>query len=167
MCGYVWIAQILYTLTRVSVWTLRLRSVHGNLSVLKLWHTHATPCAAHRISYGKQPPWSLRRRGRSIGRVSDSRSKGPRFESRQKHKEYLWFFSESKMLCWLALGVPNLRVHTHTHKNDHVRTHVKDPVVHITVRWITETRKEPAGTKTWQNNQPVDCCHEKIYVKRR
>ena len=24
------------------------------------------------------------------------------------------------------------------------RTHVKDPVVHITVRWITETRKDPA-----------------------
>ena len=30
-----------------------------------------------------------------------------------------------------------------------------NPVVHVRVRWITETRTE--CTKTWQNNQPADC----------
>ena len=29
---------------------------------------------------------------------------------------------------------------------DHLLTHVKDPVVHVSVQWITETRKDPACT---------------------
>ena len=30
-----------------------------------------------------------------------------------------------------------------THKNGHARTHVKDPVAHVRVRWITETPTDP------------------------
>ena len=76
--------------------------------------------------------------GGSIGRASDSRSKGPRFESRQEHKKKIVSFSESRILCWLAVGVPNPRVVTHA--QEWSRTHVLGPVVHVRVRWNTETR---------------------------
>ena len=45
----------------------------------------------------------------------------PEFESRkarQEHKENVVSFSESKMLCWLAVDVPNPRPRTHV--KDHV-----------------------------------------------
>ena len=67
-------------------------------------------------------------------------------------------FSESKVLYWLAVGVSTVIwcaqyscVWIRTHMNYHVRTHVKDPVVyvHVRVRYITETRKDPACT--WNN----------------
>ena len=50
----------------------------------------------------------------------------------------------------------------YTHAQAWSRTHVKDPVVHVIVRWITETWIGPACTKKWQNNQPVDCGHKKM-----
>ena len=54
-------------------------------------------------------------------------------------------FSESKTLCFLAaVLVSNPRVYTHAEEGP--RTHVKDPVVHVKVRWVTETRKDPACT---------------------
>ena len=61
---------------------------------------------------------------------------------------FLKCFSKSKMLCWLAVGVPN----PHVSAQKCSRTHVKDPVVHHTmsivrVRWITETWKDPARTE--------------------
>ena len=42
--------------------------------------------------------------------------------------------------------------------------HIKDPVVSVGVWWITEAQKDPACTKKWLNNQPVDCDH---YGRRR
>ena len=82
--------------------------------------------------------------GGSIGRASDSRSKALRFKSRQEHKKKIVSFSKSKLLRWLAVGVPNPCVHTHSQDWSH--THVIDPVVHVRVLWITETRKDPACT---------------------
>ena len=40
---------------------------------------------------------------------------------------------------------PQIRMCTRTHDNNHVRT-LKDPVVHVRVRRIMETRKDPACT---------------------
>ena len=38
-------------------------------------------------------------------------------------------------------------IYIRTRKNDHVRTHVKDPVVHdVRARWIIEKRKDTAYT---------------------
>ena len=83
--------------------------------------------------------------GSSIGIQRRTKIQWPR----QEHKKNLWVFLSQKMLCRFA-------VCTCTHKNDHVCAHVKDPEVHVRVRWITEARKDPACTKKWQNNQPVD-----------
>ena len=94
---------------------------------------HSTGCSTN-------PQW----RGGSIGRASNSRSKGPRFDFHQEHKKNLWLFTESKMLCWLAVGVPN--PHVYKHAQEWSRTHIKDPVVHVRVRRITETQKDPACT---------------------
>ena len=44
------------------------------------------------------------------------------------------------------VGVPCNPVCIRTQKNDHTRTHVKDPVVHVRVPWFTETWKDPACT---------------------
>ena len=85
-------------------------------------------------------------RGGSIGRALGGlkRSKGPRFESRQEHKNTA-SFSESKMLCWLhVVDVPPTPLCIRTHKNDHVGTLKILSVVHIRVRWITDTQKDPA-----------------------
>ena len=49
-------------------------------------------------------------------------------------------FFKSKILCWLAVGVPNPHVYTHVQEWSHI--HVKDPVVHVRVWWITETQKD-------------------------
>ena len=64
---------------------------------------------------------------------------GREFESRQEHKKNFDFFSESKRLCCFTVGVPNPRVYTHVYERP--CTHVKDPVVHVRVRWVMETRK--------------------------
>ena len=50
------------------------------------------------------------------------------------------------VICFLRLSVgePNPRVYTRAHEWS--RTHAKYPVVHVSVRWITETRKDPACT---------------------
>ena len=57
-------------------------------------------------------------RAGSVGRAYDSRSKDPRFKHRlrQEHKKKMWEFSRVKNvdMCWLAVGVPNPRVYTHT-----------------------------------------------------
>ena len=37
----------------------------------------------------------------------------PQFKPRQEYKKNVWVFFESKMLCWLAVGVPNPRVYTY------------------------------------------------------
>ena len=85
-------------------------------------------------------------RGGSIGWASDSRSKHPRFEPCHEYKKHLWEFfpSPNLRLCWLAVGVP--KPHVYTHAYEWSRTHAKDPVVHVRVQWITETRKDPACT---------------------
>ena len=54
---------------------------------------------------------------------TQSRSKDPRFEPCQEHVKNISEFFRVKMLCWLAVGVPNLRVYTHAYyKTDHIRT---------------------------------------------
>ena len=68
----------------------------------------------------------------------------PRVRIPSGAQETIVSFSESKMLCWVALGVPNLRVYTHA--QEWSRTHVEDRVAHVRVRRITETRKNPART---------------------
>ena len=47
-------------------------------------------------------------------------------------------FSESKRLCRLAVGVPNLHVYTQAYERP--RAHVKNSVVHVRVWWIMETK---------------------------
>ena len=57
-------------------------------------------------------------KGGSVGRASDSRSKHPRFKPRlcqgmmvRSTRTICDCFSESKMLCWLAVCVPNPQVY--------------------------------------------------------
>ena len=69
----------------------------------------------------------------------DSRFKDPRFEPRQEHKKNV-SFSESKMFCWLV-GLPNLCVYASTRMITYAR--YSDPAVHVKVRWISETQKDP------------------------
>ena len=61
--------------------------------------------------------------GGLIGRVSDSRYKNPGFKPQAPSgaQETFVSFSESKMLCWLAVGVPNPHVYTHTYEWSHIR----------------------------------------------
>ena len=66
-------------------------------------------------------------RGGSLGRASDSRSKGPRFESRQEHKKQLWVFPSQK--CANSLSVCPTPVCIYTHAQKWSRTHGKNPVV--------------------------------------
>ena len=67
-------------------------------------------------------------------------SMGP--EVRTPHKNE-FFFSQTYCADSLSVSPINPRVaHTLTHyKNDHARTHVKDPVVHVRVWWTTENTK--------------------------
>ena len=79
----------------------------------------------------------------SIGRASASRSNG--FHDRGSNpvrsiKTNCESFSESKMLSRLVVGVP-MHPRVYTHAQEWLRTHVKDSVVHVRVRWITERRK--------------------------
>ena len=53
-------------------------------------------------------------------------------------------FSESKMLCGVAVGVPHNCVYTHTQES---HTHDKDLVVHVRVQWITETQDRACTVK--------------------
>ena len=53
-------------------------------------------------------------------------------------------FFQVRLLCWLVVGVPHPCVYMHA--EDH--THVKDPVVHVRVRWMPETRKHCTQGKT-------------------
>ena len=50
----------------------------------------------------------------------------------------------SNPMCWLGVGVPNPCVYTRA--QEWSCTHIKDPVVYVRVRWITETQKDPACT---------------------
>ena len=65
-------------------------------------------------------------RGCSIGRASDSRIKGPRFESRQEHKKNVLYFPSQKC-CADSLSVCLSSVCI----REWSRTHVKDRVVHV------------------------------------
>ena len=55
-------------------------------------------------------------------------------------------FSESKKFVLTRCRCTQPHVCIRTHKNDRSRTRVKDPVVLVRVRWIAETRKDPACT---------------------
>ena len=50
-----------------------------------------------------------------------------------------------KKCCADSVSVCPTPVCIRTHKNDHART-LKDPVIHVRIRWITETRKDPKYT---------------------
>ena len=54
------------------------------------------------------------------------------------------FFRVKNVVLTRCRCAPPPRVYTRTHKNDHVRT-LRDPVVHVRVRWNTESRlKRPS-----------------------
>ena len=55
-------------------------------------------------------------------------------------QEKLWVFPSQKG-CADSLSVCPTSVRIRMHTKDHVRTLYKEPVVHIRVRWIMETRK--------------------------
>ena len=98
------------------------------------------------VSFYRCVVWWTGWLGGSVGRALNSRSKYPGFKPGpvRSTRKMCERFSESKMLCWLAVGVPNPRVYTHSYEWS--RTHVKDHVIHVRVRWITETRKDTACT---------------------
>ena len=54
------------------------------------------------------------------------------------------YIVQSPNQCWFVVGVPKSRVYTRAYEWS--RTHVKDLVVQVRVRWITETQKKPACT---------------------
>ena len=90
-------------------------------------------------------------RGGSVGRASDSRSTDRSLQESSSvsgaHEQIVRVFSSKKCCACadsLSVSVPNPRVYTHAYERS--RTHVKDPVVHVKVRWIMETRKSPACT---------------------
>ena len=128
---------------------VRLKVINGNLPSGTLWKCIA-PHLLHILGWG----------GGSSSRALDSDPKTQGSNPIRKTRTICESFFESKLLCWLAVGVPNPCVYTHAQEWSH--THVKDPVIHVGVWLITETRKDPACTKKWQNNQPVDCGHKKI-----
>ena len=104
--------------------------------------------------------------GRSIGRASDSRPKDPRFECRQEHKKNVTSFPSQKC-CADSLSVCPMPVRIRMHKNDHVRTYVKDPVVHVRVRWIPKTRKDLACTCIYRTGHSCYCgCCSLSQVRR-
>ena len=55
------------------------------------------------------------------------------------------FSPRVNFLCRLSYGVPSTR----TIACIYICAHVKDPVVHVRVRWIIETLKHPALTVGW------------------
>ena len=83
--------------------------------------------------------------GGSVGIASDSRSKDPRFEPRlrQEHKKNVWDFFRVKNTvltrCRCAQPPCAYRRMRLIMYSTHVK--LKDPVVHVTVWWIMETRK--------------------------
>ena len=87
----------------------------------------------------------------SIGIALNSRSKDPGVQTRpgREHKKHVWelFFRFKNAVLtrcrWVWCAQPP-RVYTHANKWTH--THIKDTVVHVRVRWITETGKDPACT---------------------
>ena len=56
------------------------------------------------------------------------------------------FSSQSQLQCRLSFGVRTL---SYASACINICVHVKDPVVHVTVRWIMETIKHPACTVHW------------------
>ena len=72
---------------------------------------------------GKTPP------GEGVAQLVEHRSRDPMAQG-------LTPPPLSKMLCQLIVGVPNSCVYMHAH--------IKDPMIHVRVWWITETRKDPA-----------------------
>ena len=56
------------------------------------------------------------------------------------------FLPESKFQCGLSFGVPKPRSEIAC---IYICAHVKDPVVHVGVRWIMETLKHPACIWDW------------------
>ena len=96
-------------------------------------------------------------RGGLIGRASDSRSKDPRFKPRQEHKKKLWvFLSQNVVLTRCRCTGPTLRVYTHA--QEWSRMHIKNPVVHVRVWWIMETRKDPECTCRTGYRCSSGCC---------
>ena len=80
---------------------------------------------------------------RKLVHTQDPKTRGSN-PVRKTRNKWWEFFSESIiMLCWLAVGgVLNPPVCIRTHRNDHVN----DPAVHVRVRWVTDTRKDPTCT---------------------
>ena len=103
-----------------NIFNLRLFLSLFFLIVFLIWYLNA------------RPGWQV---GRSVVRALDWWSKGRGLESRQEHKKN-WVFRVKK-LFWLAVGVPNPRVYTHAYERP--CTHVKDPVVQVSVWWIMDT----------------------------
>ena len=71
------------------------------------------PIPVH-YSFYENPIMSRMSRGDSAGRASDLRIDDLRFKPLSGAQEKLVSFVKSKMLCWLAVGVPNPRLYTHT-----------------------------------------------------
>ena len=59
---------------------------------------------------------------------------------RQEHKPTKFFPRFKEVVLTLSVGPTPVRIRTHTKEH----AHVKDPVVHVRVPWITETRTDPA-----------------------
>ena len=101
--------------------TVHPNTAAGVKATVSLWVRYVLIC----------PRMLVRWRGGSIGRASDSRSNGPRFESRQEHKKKWWVFFRVKKCCADSLSVcpnPRLCIRTYKMKNDHVcRLKMKDP----------------------------------------
>ena len=98
------------------------------------WFVMRTPCVTA-VAHGNQTSlhdyrkiavWKKKLpigwRGGSIGRASDSKSKGPRFKSRPEHNKNKSEFFLIQKLCADSLSVCPTPTCIHRHKNDHVRT---------------------------------------------
>ena len=89
-----------------------------------------------------------------LDRAVDWRSKGRGFESRQEHKNNFEFL-RIKKVCADSLSVCPTPVCIYTRAYERPCTRVKDPVVHVRVRWIMETPKKhrhalvPPKTGMW------------------
>ena len=58
---------------------------------------------------------------------------------------YLFIYRVILKMCWPAVDASNTSVNK-ARAQEWSHAHVKDPVVHVTVRWITEKRKDPEST---------------------
>ena len=84
--------------------------------------------------------------GRDVAQLVEHETGRPPTQVRFPGAARNFFFSKVNFRCRLSYGV---RTPPYAIACTYICAHVKDPVVHVRVRWIMETLKHPACTVGW------------------